>query len=223
MNENVNAIVDYVDYCTSLFFIPEDKKLCLLGDWDSPFLKSIKKKANDFNIDCTRNILNSSAVIYDTETANLSDFFKYYISQTAFDLDSTVAYDMTCVAKAIYNFISFSFYPPGISGKNIVIVGRGNATHGLFEAFKEDNATVTIAHSKTKDVFEAVDGADIAIYATPKINDMRKPNVNELVIDLNGIWSNDPFTECKYVDRIGPLTVSVLINRFAKFVTETKF
>lgn len=220
VNENIKAIVDYVDDCTSLFFIPEDKKLCLLGDWDSPFLKSIKKKANHLNINCTKDILNSSAVVYDTETADISKSFKHYISQTAFDLDSIVAYDMTCVAKAIDTFVSFYL---GIAGKNIVIVGRGHATHGLFKSFQDGNATVTIANSFTKNIFETANGADIVIYATPNINDLHKPHVNELVIDLNGIWSKDPFTECEYVDRIGPLTVSILINRFAKFVTETKF
>ena len=163
--------------------------------------------------------MNSSAVVYDTETADISKSFKHYISQTAFDLDSIVAYDMTCVAKAIDTFVSFYV---GLAGKNIVIVGRGHATHGLFKSFQDGNATVTVAHSQTKDIFKTANGADIVIYATPNVNDLRKPHVNELVIDLNGIWSNDPFTDCEYVDRIGPLTVSILINRFAKFVTETK-
>ena len=80
----------------------------------------------------------------------------------------------------------------------------------------KNDATVTVAHSKTKDVFGAIDGCDVAVYATPSISIHEKPHVNDMVIDVGGVWSSDRYTECQYIDRIGPLTISVLLNRLAR-------
>lgn len=53
-------------------------------------------------------------------------------------------------------------------------------------------------------------------YATPTITGAVPYNTHDLVIDLgNSVPHPDRFN-CPYVNRIGQLTVSVLLNRFAR-------
>lgn len=215
MNPTIQYLVNLEDIRTSRAYFYSWSKLGLIGDWNSPFLKAVKKKADEFKITCTDNLLDCYALVYDNETANMSPMVKQQLSSTKLDIDSAKNFGMSAVAEAILNVIQ---HKRSLTGKKITVVGRGHATDGLLPILVRCSATLTLANSFTPDIFEAVDGADIAIYATPKINDMRKPNVNELVIDLNGIWSNDPFAECEYINRIGPLTVAILINRFTQIV-----
>lgn len=57
---------------------------------------------------------------------------------------------------------------------------------------------------------------DVVIYATPTITKDISYNTRDLVIDLgNSVPHPDRFN-CPYVNRIGQLTVSVLLNRFAR-------
>lgn len=56
----------------------------------------------------------------------------------------------------------------------------------------------------------------VVIYATPTITGAVPYNTHDLVIDLgNSVPHPDRFN-CPYVNRIGQLTVSVLLNRFAR-------
>lgn len=78
------------------------------------------------------------------------------------------------------------------------------------------NATVTVAHSKTKSLLQATMNRDVVIYATPTITKDISYDTRDLVIDLgNSVPHPDRFN-CPYVNRIGQLTVSVLLNRFAR-------
>lgn len=96
------------------------------------------------------------------------------------------------------------------------IVGRGHAVQNLAKYLTLGNATVTVAHSKTKSLLQATMNRDVVIYATPTITKDISYNTRDLVIDLgNSVPHPDRFN-CPYVNRIGQLTVSVLLNRFAR-------
>lgn len=72
------------------------------------------------------------------------------------------------------------------------------------------------SHSKTKSLLQATMNRDVVIYATPTITKDISYNTRDLVIDLgNSVPHPDRFN-CPYVNRIGQLTVSVLLNRFAR-------
>lgn len=102
------------------------------------------------------------------------------------------------------------------SNKDITIVGRGHAVQNLAKYLTLGNATVTVAHSKTKSLLQATMNRDVVIYATPTITKDISYNTRDLVIDLgNSVPHPDRFN-CPYVNRIGQLTVSVLLNRFAR-------
>ena len=99
---------------------------------------------------------------------------------------------------------------------NSTIVGRGHAVQNLAKYLTLGNATVTVAHSKTKSLLQATMNRDVVIYATPTITKDISYNTRDLVIDLgNSVPHPDRFN-CPYVNRIGQLTVSVLLNRFAR-------
>ena len=80
-----------------------------------------------------------------------------------------------------------------LEGANAVIIGRSNIVgKPLLQSLLNKNATVTICHSKTKNLEEITKTADILISAVGKINMVTENMVKEgaVVIDV-GINRND--------------------------------
>ena len=74
-----------------------------------------------------------------------------------------------------------------IEGSNVVIIGRSNIVgKPLAQMFLNENATVTICHSKTKDIKEFTKKADILVVAIgkPKFIDSSYVSENSIVIDV---------------------------------------
>ncbi len=124
-----------------------------------------------------------------------------------------------------------------IAGKECVVVGRSNIV-GKPAALLllEENATVTIAHSKTKDLAEVTKRADILIVAVGKPLFITKEYIKEgaVVIDV-GIHRDDKNHLCGDVDfedvkeyvsaitpvpgGVGPMTIAILMQNC---ITATK-
>lgn len=120
------------------------------------------------------------------------------------------------------------YYKIEVKGKHVVVVGRGNVVgKPLSYMLLAKDATVTICHSKTKNIKEHTTKADILIAATGKANliteDMVK--IGASVIDVgtsrvNGKIVGDVDFEnvikkanCSPVPGgVGPMTVSMLIS-----------
>lgn len=94
-------------------------------------------------------------------------------------------YTVPCTPKGVLHMIKDNGYE--IAGKNVVVVGRSNIV-GLPAAklLLDENATVTIAHSRTPDLGAVTRGADILVVAVGRPNlvkgDMIKPGA--IVIDV---------------------------------------
>lgn len=74
-----------------------------------------------------------------------------------------------------------------IEGANVVIIGRSNIVgKPLFQMFLNENATVTICHSKTKNLKEITSNADILVVAMGKPKFINADYVKEgaIVIDV---------------------------------------
>lgn len=186
-------------------------RLLLLGSYESIFLKAVKRKADLLGIDCDLTQYPCppyKAVVVDRETVP-SD-----IKLTAeVDIDHSYSQGMSSVSQAT---LALLLALDLVHAKNITIVGRGHAVQNLAKYLTLDNATVTVAHSKTKSLLQATMNRDVVIYATPTITKDISYNTRDLVIDLgNSVPHPDRFN-CPYVNRIGQLTVSVLLNRFAR-------
>lgn len=117
-----------------------------------------------------------------------------------------------------------------ISGKNCVIVGRSNIVgKPMALLMLRENATVTICHSKTKDLKEVCSRADILIVAIGKPRFINHEYVKEgaVVIDV-GIHRDENNKMCGDVDfadvaehtskitpvpgGVGPMTIAMLMN-----------
>ncbi len=117
-----------------------------------------------------------------------------------------------------------------IAGKECVIVGRSNIVgKPMSMLMLRENATVTVAHSKTKNLEEVCKRADILIAAVGKAGMITKDYVKEgaVVIDV-GINRNEDgklcgdvcFDEVKEIASaitpvpggVGPMTIAMLMN-----------
>ena len=74
-----------------------------------------------------------------------------------------------------------------LNGKNVVVLGRSNIVgKPVAQLLLNENATVTICHSRTKDLKEVCKRADILVVAIgrPKFIDESYVNENTVVIDV---------------------------------------
>ena len=125
-------------------------------------------------------------------------------------------------------------YKIDIEGKHVVIIGRSNIVgKPMLQCMLNKNATVTVCHSKTKNLREITKQADILVVAIGKpkfvTEDMVKDNV--VVIDV-GINRNEEGKVCGDVDfenvskkasyitpvpgGVGPMTIAMLMNNVIK-------
>jgi|TARA_B100001964_G_C14257612_1_gene613334 methylenetetrahydrofolate dehydrogenase (NADP+)/methenyltetrahydrofolate cyclohydrolase len=120
-----------------------------------------------------------------------------------------------------------------IKGKNAVVVGRSNIV-GKPTALLllQENATVTVCHSKTKDLKEFTKNADILVVAVGKAKMLKKNMVKKgaVVIDVGinrtafGIVGDVDFENVKEVSGfitpvpggVGPMTIAMLLDNTLK-------
>lgn len=134
---------------------------------------------------------------------------------------------MPCTVKGIIALLKY--YDIVIEGKNVVIVGRGNIVgHPLSLAMNNENATVTLAHSHTKNLKEICLTADILISATGVPHLIKKDMVKSgaVVVDVgvtrvNGKITGDVDFEnikelCEFITPnpggVGPMTVAMIME-----------
>ena len=132
----------------------------------------------------------------------------------------------SCTPTGIMKLLEM--YNVEIEGKNTVVVGRSILVgKPIATMLLNKNATVTICHSKTKNLKEITKNADILVVATGHINTITEDMVNEnaVVIDV-GINRNEENKLCGDVDfntikdkvklitpvpgGVGPMTVAML-------------
>ena len=121
-----------------------------------------------------------------------------------------------------------------IEGKNAVVVGRSNIVgKPMMQCLLNKNATVTVCHSKTKDLKKVTKKADILVVAIGRANLITKDMVKEgaVVVDVginrtdNGKLCGDvEFEEVSKVASyitpvpggVGPMTIAMLMNNIVK-------
>ena len=121
-----------------------------------------------------------------------------------------------------------------IEGKNAVVVGRSNIVgKPMMQCLLNKNATVTVCHSKTKDLKEVTKKADILVVAIGRANFITKDMVKEgaVIVDV-GINRTDDGKLCGDVEfeevskvasyitpvpgGVGPMTIAMLMNNIVK-------
>ncbi len=136
-------------------------------------------------------------------------------------------YAVPCTPKGIIRLLDE--YKIEIEGKNALVIGRSNIVgKPVSLLLQQRNATVMMAHSKTKDIKELAKNADIIISATgkTKIFDSEYTNENSIIIDVginrseNGLCGDFNFKDIigkvAYVTPVpggvGPMTIAMLME-----------
>jgi len=136
-----------------------------------------------------------------------------------------------CTAIGIIELLNE--YKVDMTGKNVCIVGRSNLVgKPLIQLFLQNDATVSICHSKTRDLASYTKKADILVVAAGYPNLITKDMVNEdsVVIDVGINKENDllcgdvDFDNVKEKVRlitpvpggVGPMTVASLLRNVLK-------
>lgn len=136
-----------------------------------------------------------------------------------------------CTACGVVELLNKYEIP--IEGSNIVIVGRSMLVGTpLFHMLENKNATVTLCHSKTKNLSEITKNADILISATGKINLIKEDMVKQdaVIIDVGISRENDKlhgdvdfdnvYKKVKFITPVpggvGPMTIASLAKNVLK-------
>ena len=128
----------------------------------------------------------------------------------------------------------FEEYNIDLTGKNAVVIGRSNIVgKPMAQCLLNKNATVTICHSKTKNIGKITKNADIIVSAVGNINMVTKEMVKPgaVVIDV-GMNRNEEGKLVGDVDfenvskvssyitpvpgGVGPMTIAMLLNNVVK-------
>ncbi len=135
---------------------------------------------------------------------------------------------LPCTPAGILELIKRSGYD--ITGKECVVIGRSNIVgKPVAMLLLQQNGTVTICHSKTKNLAEVCRRADIVVVATGKRNTLTKDMVKQgaVVIDVGmnrdeqgKLCGDVDFEEVKKVagtitpvpGGVGPMTIAMLMK-----------
>lgn len=165
-----------------------------------------------------------------TELINPKKDIDGFHSQNIISLYNNKPALVSCTPKGILELLDH--YQIEIESKNVVIIGRGFIVgRPLALLLQNRNATVTLCHSKSKNIPEHTKNADIIVCALGKENFLNKSfinsNKNQTIIDVginkdsNGKLCGDVnFEEIKDLVHaitpvpggVGPMTVYSLIN-----------
>lgn len=90
-----------------------------------------------------------------------------------------------CTSRAVIELINY--YNIDLTGKRVVLVGRSDIVgKPLIPQLLKKNATLTICHSKTENIFKETKNADVVIMAIGKANFLKKEAIKDgaILIDV---------------------------------------
>lgn len=99
--------------------------------------------------------------------------------------------NIPCTSRAVIK--TLEFYNIDLTGKNVTIVGRSNIVgKPLIPQLLEKNATVTVCHSRTKNIGEILQKSDVIIMAIGKARFLKKEMIKKdaIIIDVGINFEN---------------------------------
>lgn len=138
---------------------------------------------------------------------------------------------LPCTPNSVITLLKY--YNIEMKGKEVVIIGRSNIVgKPLFQMFLNENATVTVCHSKTENLKEVCNRADILVVAIGRANFIDSSYVRDgaVVIDVgtsevNGkitgdVNFNDVYDKASFITPVpggvGSLTTTLLLKNICK-------
>lgn len=208
--------------------IAHDKNLCLYGKQDSRYLKGVAAKAKKFWIPVRWFDCPPPPRPYEPFLVDLESFKEEHVvvvpGYEDFDLDDIGIGSedyISCTAEAC---VAILRRIAELEGKRICIIGRGHAVQRLADALLHGyDATVTVCHSKTKELREIVATADIVINSAPRLNPYRDVGfkVDRILLDISGAlcdWEDSNLLTYIGPREIGRVNTAIVLNRFADVI-----
>ena len=137
---------------------------------------------------------------------------------------------VSCTPLAAIRLVDY--YNIDLTSKNVLVIGRSvNVGKPLAIALLAKNATVTVAHSKTKDIKQLCKKADVIFLALGRANFLNKEDVTEntIIVDIginfvDGKLCGDANKECYDIVKaytpvpggVGVMTNVVLMENLLK-------
>lgn len=216
VEQEVDSMCKATDFAASV--IPHNKTLLLIGgDEHQAFYDGIRAKARNAGVTVSWQASDAMLrmeqpvdwIVYDT------DYVKTHNPRTLQfreeqDLDNMFRPGMSSCAAACFSLMKRLDL---LKGKDVLIIGRGHAVKGLAEACMQNDATVTVAHSKTHNIGKY--HVNTIVNCAPQLeDDLWCP---QLMIDVHGSckfnFSKGRYYDPVYFNKIGRLTTSLLITR----------
>jgi len=138
-----------------------------------------------------------------------------------------------CTAEAAMKILDY--YGIDLTGKKVTIIGRSLVVgRPLSMLLMHKNATITICHTKTKDIEKIAKQADILVVASGQMEsiDANYVNPNQTIIDVGISWNETKQKLCGDVNfeeiepivtnitpvpgGVGSVTTSILLNHLVK-------
>lgn len=201
--------------------------LVVSSDETNPYFKGIMKDAALCGVDA---IHVSDPVLVpnwlDATTVNgIISLEKNYEPPVKLNLDG--GYAIPCTAEAIMCMLHAYDIP--ISGQDVCVIGRSDRVgRPVAKLMLNEDATVTVMHSKTKDIRRHIKKADIVIACAGNagFDESYQVSSEATVADIGGDFKNPEKLGCKYlipaIGGVGPLTRAFLMNHlFLKAFTPT--
>ena len=116
------------------------------------------------------------------------------------------------------------FYNISLSDKNVTVIGRSyNISRPLANYLINKNSTVTMCHSKTRDLVNILKNSDIVISATGVNNLFKSSDLSDgcIVIDIglgDVLIDSDNISYTPKTKGIGPLSIALLLENLVKSV-----
>ena len=190
------------------------EKLQMFGSEDSRYLNAVEDRARKLGLKVARNteapVYLDGPVVVDTETIDGFPIIPF----KSYDLDGVESNRASCTSEAVRTILDKLL----LDRPHVCIIGRGHAVKGLAAGLLEDDATVTVCHSRTRWLAEIAGIADVVVNSAPEIPD------TEFIfhrcctlVDISGGLSRYKHSgELTYIGpgEVGRLNVSILLNRF---------
>lgn len=114
---------------------------------------------------------------------NIEEVKKYILPEKDIDGFLPNSKYVSCTPGGIMRYLEYCEWDP--EGKNVVVIGRSEIVgKPMARLLTEANATVTLCHSKTKNIWEFIDKADLVICAVGKKDFLDCSKINCPVIDV---------------------------------------
>ena len=116
------------------------------------------------------------------------------------------------------------FYNISLDGKNVTVIGRSyNLSRPLVSYLINKDATVTVCHSKTKDLVSNLKNCDIVISATGVNNLFKSSDLKDdsIVIDVglgDVLIDSDNISYTSKIKGIGSLSIACLLENLVKSI-----